>query len=98
MNTQKRQVMEYELGRYKKKVEDQQKEIKELKEQIDGYQEMLDICNAMVTAAVKEVGTMNITQEAINAILESGRFAVGSYDAVTRVYTLEVRSDGGETC
>lgn len=98
MNTQKRQVMEYELGRYKKKVEDQQKEIKALREQIGGYEQVIDICNAMVTAAVKEAGTMNITKEAVNAILDSGNFAVGSYDALTGVYTLEVRGDGGETC
>ena len=63
----------YELGRYQKKVADQEKEIRDLKDQIDGYQQMADINQAMVAAIVEATGPVTIRQEDINRILQERR-------------------------
>lgn len=64
---------EYELGRYQKKVADQEKEIRDLREQIAGYQQMADINQAMVAAIVEATGPVTIRQEDINRILQERR-------------------------
>lgn len=46
---------EYEYGRYKKKVEDQQKELDKLKEELAGWRQILDANNAIVTAILRSV-------------------------------------------
>ncbi len=88
----------YELGRYKKKVQDQQKEIERLREEAVGYQQSIDMSFAMVTAAVMQAGGLTITQEELVHLIQESRFAAVSYDAERMAYTLraEVSEDGGE--
>ena len=90
---------EYELGRYKKKVEDQQKEINKLREEIAGYKQSVDLSFAMVTAAVLQAGELTINREELNRIMQERAFAYGSYDEVAMTYTLraqEVSGNGSE--
>ena len=88
----------YELGRYKKKVQDQQKEIERLREEAVGYQQSIDMSFAMVTAAVMQAGGLTITQEELVHLIREERLAAVSYDAERMAYTLrvEVSEDGGE--
>ena len=86
---------EYEQGRYQKKVADQEKEIRELREQIDGYQQMADINQAMVAAIVEATGPVTICQEDINRILRQRRHvAVTRKEDGSYLLTMEA---GGET-
>ena len=90
---------DYELGRYKKKVEDQQKEIQQLKEAIEGYENSQSGVFAMITAVVQQVGEVTITREAINEIIRTGVQTQVRYDHEAGAYTLRVaggESDGEE--
>lgn len=88
----------YELGRYKKKVADQQKVIDRLREEAAGYQQSIDMSFAMVTAAVEQAGELTITQEELSRIFRERRLAVVSFDEERRSYTLRAQevSDDGE--
>lgn len=48
----KEKELKNELGRYKKKVEDQQKEIRGLKENIEGYKEIQRINDAILASVL----------------------------------------------
>ena len=87
---------EYELGRYQKKVADQEKEIRDLKDQIAGYQQMADINQAMVAAIVAETGPVTIRQEDINRILQERRHVQVTYRAEDQAYLLTMEA-GGES-
>ena len=90
---------EYELGRYKKKVADQQTEIKRLREEAAGYQQSIDMSFAMVTAVVEHAGEVTITQEELSRIFRDERLAVVSFDGDRMAYTLRVEvsdKDGEE--
>lgn len=85
----------YELGRYKKKVADQEKEIHELREQLVGYQQMADINQAMMAAIVEATGPVTIRREDISRILqEQRRVAVTCNADGSYLLTMEA---GGET-
>ena len=88
----------YELGRYKKKVADQQKEIDELRVSIVGYEQALLADDAIVAAVVKACGEVVVNQEDINSALKSELGVVTKYDEVSRTYTLRtaVKTDGEE--
>lgn len=90
-----RKMLEVDLGKYKKKVADQQKEIQKLKETIAGYEDGQDGVFAMITAVVEQVGEVTISREGISEILEEGRHTIVEYDAETGTYKL--RKMGGET-
>ena len=68
---------EKEYGRYKKKVEDQQKEIAKLHEEVQGMKQVLKANEAIITAILMEtvsVDTMPlfVEQETINTALRGG--------------------------
>ena len=95
----------YELGRYQKKVADQEKEIRQLKEDIAGYEDSRSGVFAMITAVVQQAGEVTIAREAINDILRNNVQTMVSYDHEARAYTLRIaggESDGeegkGESC
>lgn len=90
-----RKVLEYEYGRYQKKVADQQKEIKRLKEEVAGYEDSHDGLFAMMTAIIEQANGMTISQDRINEIMEEGLHAVVDWNQESRTYTLRV--PGGET-
>lgn len=46
----------YEIGRYQKKVADQQKEIRELKAQIEGWQQVMEMDQAIIAAVLMVYG------------------------------------------
>ena len=60
-----RKMLEFELGRYKKKVADQQKEIQKLKADIVGYEDSQDGMFAMMAAIVEQAGELTISQARI---------------------------------
>lgn len=97
---ERRKRAEYELGRWKKKVADQQKVIDQLHEEAVGYQQSIDMSFALVTAAVQHTGELTITQEELSRIFQERRLAVVSFDEERMAYTLrlmqEVSDDGGE--
>ena len=92
--TMTRKKLEFELGRYQKKVADQQKEIEKLKKQIVGHEDAQDGIFAMITAVVQKVGEVTITRDEINEVIEERRQALVSYNDENRAYTLRVA--GGE--
>lgn len=72
---------EYELGRYKKKVEDQQKEIQELKAQLEGYQQVMEMDQAIIGAvlliySVDKNRPVEIKKEAITRMMDEIRVCV----------------------
>ena len=81
---------EKELGRYKKKVADQAKEIAELKAKEASYLQIYEINLAMITAIVHEVGTVTIHQDDINAALERKLVAQDTWNAEKRTHTLSI--------
>jgi hypothetical protein len=89
-----RKMLDFELGRYKKKVADQQKEIQKLKAEIEGYQDSQDGLFAMMTAIVEQANGLTISRDRINEIVEDGVHAVVDWNADDRTYTLRV--PGGE--
>ena len=92
--TMTRKKLEFELGRYQKKVADQQKEIEKLKKQIVGHEDAQAGLFAMIAAVVQRSGEVTITRDEISEIMGEGRHALVSYDAENRAYTL--RMPGGE--
>lgn len=79
---------EYELGRYKKKVVDQKKEIMELEAAIEGYCQLLQVNNSLLAAVVKSCGEVTIMQEDINKALQEELGVMTKYDEVSCTYTL----------
>lgn len=75
--------------------------IDELRGEISGYKETLDAMNALLTAAIRQNGPVTISQDTVKEIMESGAYAVGSYDNQKRAYSLHlpegVNTDGEET-
>ena len=65
----------HEYGRYKKKVEDQAKEIANLKYQLEGYEQTQQITNAFVGAVLEQYGINDeskcviVSREAVNDVL-----------------------------
>lgn len=92
----RRKRAEYELGRYKKKVADQQREIDRLREECLGYQQSIDMSYALVTAAVLQAGELTIPREELSRVLHERNFAVGSYDEESMAYTLKVQEVSGD--
>ena len=94
-----RKMLEFELGRYKKKVADQQKEIQKLKADIAGHEDSQDGMFAMMAAIVEQAGGLTISQERISAIMEEGTQTIVDWDKDAMTYTLRVPggdSDGEE--
>ena len=89
---------EYELGRYMKKVEDQEKEIRELEMTVEGYVDALRADDAIVAAVVKACGEVVVSQEDINSALAAKLGVSTVYDIESRTYTLRtvVKKDGEE--
>lgn len=88
----------YELGRYRKKVADQQREITKLQEMLAGYEQAQKANNAIVAAIVKSCGQVTILQDDINSALKEELGTKFKFDEETRAYTLEtvVSTDGRE--
>lgn len=95
---------QYELGRYKKKVEDQAKEIADYKEREEGFRQALSANNALVCALLLTVGAdeehpVTLQLEAINEAIGTCEVGVG-IDEESRAYKLccikAVKNDGGE--
>lgn len=88
---------EYEYGRYKKKVEDQQKEIRKLREDAEGWVQLLDANNALIAAIVDSVGgELIVGQDGINRAVKGGLKALVRYDELKKEYTLTCNYEVGE--
>ena len=86
--------LSHELGRYKKKVADQAKIIKELQETIAGYEQREDVNLAMIAAVVEQVGNVTIGRDRITEIIRERVHVIADYDADKRTYAL--RMMGGD--
>ena len=89
----------YELGRYMKKVADQEKEIRQLQETIESYESLIKANNAIVAAVVKVCGEVCVNQADINSALSEELGVITNYDAEARTYILrpEVNTNGEGT-
>ena len=83
---ERRKQAEYELGRYKKKVANQQKVIDQLREEAVGYQQSIDMSFALVTAAVQHTGELS-------RIFQKRRLAVVCFDEERMTYTLRMMQE-----
>ena len=91
--------LSHELGRYKRKVADQSKEIRKLKETIEGYEQREDVSLAMIAAVVEQVGNVTIGRDRITEIIRDRVHVIADYDADKRAYALRMmggETDGGE--
>lgn len=85
---------EKEYGRYKKKVEDQQKEIEKLREEVQGWKMLMDANNALICTFLVAVGAddkdhcLKVSQELIKKALEGGYRVVSDFDPEARVHSV----------
>ena len=98
-----RKMLEFELGRYKRKVADQQNEIKKLKADIEGYEDSQEGLFAMMTAIVEQANGVTVSRDRINEIVENNVHTIVDWDADARTYTLrvlggEADGEGEEAC
>lgn len=82
-----------EYGRYKKKVEDQQKEIARLHEEVQGMTQVLKANDAIIAAILVAAGAdrhapLMVTQKRINEALKGEYRIVSEIDPETKVYTI----------
>ena len=82
---------EKEYGRYKKKVEDQQKEIAKLHEEVQGMTQVLRANEAIITAILVQVGAtkdepLDVPQDIINKALDGGYQVMSCYEQETMVH------------
>lgn len=82
---------EKEYGRYKKKVEDQQKEIANLHEEVQGMTQVLKANEAIITAILVQVDAtkdvpLDVPQETIKKALDGNYRVMSSYDPETMVH------------
>lgn len=60
----------YELGRYKKKVDEQTEEIQKLKDSIEGHEQLQQMNNALVAILLTMTGPTEIKREDIGKAME----------------------------
>ena len=80
-----------EYGRYKKKVEDQQKEIARLHEEVQGQTQLLKANEAIITAILAQMGAtedkpFDVPQETIKKALDGSYRVMSSYEPKTMVH------------
>lgn len=86
-----------ELDNYKRKVKDQDKQIAALTAQVEALSRLVELSNAMVSAAVEAAGTVTETREELFRRVEQRRYAQCLWDEERETYTLrmpEVRQNG----
>lgn len=102
MNNLKRRVktteLEYELGRYQKKVVDQQKEIQELKAQLEGYQQVMEMDQAIIGAvlliySVDKNRPVEIKKEAIRNLMDEIRVCVETTEDGYKMHYERIEED-----
>ena len=78
----------HEYGRYKKKVEDQEKVIREMQEQVEGWKQLLQINNATIAAILEVTGSVTVMQERVKYMVEHEVPVHAEVDADAREITL----------
>lgn len=79
--------------RWKKTADRQQKEIQKLKEAVEGYENGQDGIYAMIAAVVQQVGTVTITRDQINEIIQRGLRPLVSVNTETWAYALSMEDE-----
>ncbi len=79
---------EKEYGRYKKKVEDQEKVIREMQEKVEGWKQLLQINNATIAAILEVTGSVTVKQERVKHMVENEVPVHAGVDADAREITL----------
>lgn len=79
------------------------KKIESLQQQLDGelakakaYEQLQDINLAMITAIVRKLGEVKISQAEINEVLDERLHCIVSYDAETMAYVLRPMDEAEE--
>ena len=78
----------HEYGRYKKKVEDQEKVIREMQEKVEGWEQLLSINNATIAAILEVTGSVTVKQERVKYMVEHEVPVHAEVDADAREITL----------
>lgn len=79
-----------EYGRYKKKVEDQEKVIREMQEKVEGWKQLLQINNATIAAILEVTGSVTVKQDRVRHMVENEVPVHAGVDADAREITLEL--------
>lgn len=79
-----------ELGIAHKRIETLTKQLEEEKAKGSAYEQLQDINLAMITAIVRNLGEVKLSQEDINDCLANHIMTEVSYDADTRTHTLKI--------
>lgn len=79
---------EKEYGRYKKKVEDQEKVIQTMTEQAEGWKQLLKINNAIIAAILEVTGSVTVKQDRVQHMVENEVIVHVGVDADAREITL----------
>lgn len=77
-----------EYGRYKKKVEDQEKVIQTMTEQAEGWKQLLKINNAIIAAILEVTGSVTVNQGRVQHMVENDVIVHVGVDADAREITL----------
>lgn len=77
-----------EYGRYKKKVEDQEKVIQTMTEQAEGWKQLLQINNATIAAILEVTGAVTVKQDRVRHMVENEVPVHAGVDADAREITL----------
>lgn len=82
----------HEYGRYKKKYEEQVKQIAQLQEDAEGWKQLLNANTAIIAAIVHSAGgELSLSQEAVNRAVKDELPLESSYDEERGVHLLRVK-------
>lgn len=91
-----------EYGRYKKKVEEQEKKISDLREEMDGFEQLVGASNAILTAILYAVGAnegapVKVDRAVIGAAMKGQYVArVEIQKDAQDIYLLHYAENGGD--
>ena len=77
----------HEYGRYKKKVDDQQKAIREMEEQAQGWQDAIRGTHAIMVAILEVTGSVTVSMDRVRQLIAEGTVAPVHVDFEKREYT-----------
>lgn len=78
----------HEYGRYKEKCERQEKEIADLKQAVEGWEQVVVANHGIVAAIVEATGSVQLKRDRVNELAQKGVLVFCHIDAEAGVYTL----------
>lgn len=96
LNQSERDRLNREIGIRDKRIQTMEQTIHKLQEWVDRSQQILDYDHALITAVIKATGTICISQDDINDILEKHIQTTVKTDDTGRIFTLSVEDEKQE--